>query len=326
MQPLQDITKRIAEELKSLDLSGSPEELYSPIEYVLALGGKRLRPAMLVMACELFGGTIGQAIKPALGIEVFHNFTLLHDDIMDNAPLRRSSPTVHEKWNPNIAILSGDAMFVKSYQMMMQVDDKVMRSVLDAFCKSAIEVCEGQQMDMNFETRQDVGIEEYERMIELKTAVLLAASLQIGALVGGASPEESQALYEFGRNIGIAFQLQDDILDVYGEKEKFGKKVGGDIVSNKKTFLLLKAFQLAGGEQHSDLSRLTSPDAMTIPSDEKIAAVTAIYDSLDIRKIAEAEMQKYFHASLEALDALNLQPGKKAILVSVAESLMNREF
>jgi geranylgeranyl diphosphate synthase, type II len=326
MLNLEAIIQRISGEIARLELKGSPAELYEPIEYVLSLGGKRLRPALVLMACDLFGGDTGKAISPALGIEVFHNFTLLHDDIMDNAPLRRSSPTVHEKWNPNIAILSGDAMFVRSWQLMMQVDDAVLREVLSIFSRSAIEVCEGQQMDMNFEQRTDVTIEEYERMIELKTAVLLAASLKIGALVGGASAADSEKIYDFGRNMGVAFQLQDDILDVYGEKEKFGKKVGGDIVSNKKTFLLLKAMELAEGEMQEALGFLTGPDSITLPSEEKVSAVTGIYDALDIKMLASQEVKRYFDEALHSLNALSVPEERKQVMRSFADGLMNRQF
>ena len=203
-----------------------------------------MRPVLLLMACELFDSACEKAIRPAMGIEVFHNFTLLHDDIMDKAPLRRNQPTVHHRWNSDIAILSGDTMFVKSYQLMMQTEDKYMREVLEIFNKTAIEVCEGQQLDMNFETLTNVSIADYLHMITLKTAVLLAGSLQIGAVIGGAKSADARHLYEFGKNIGIAFQLQDDILDVFGDAEKFGKQVGGDILSNKKTFLLLKPLKL----------------------------------------------------------------------------------
>jgi len=226
----------IEEEIKKISLGSSPRELYEPIRYMLALGGKRLRPSLLLMSTELFGGNTKDAISPALGIEVFHNFTLLHDDIMDKAPLRRSQETVHKKWNPDIAILSGDTMFVKSCELMMKVDDGILRKVMTLFYETATEVCEGQQLDMNFESRSSVTIDEYIHMISLKTAMLLGCSMKTGAWIANANEADANHLYDFGKNIGIAFQLHDDILDVYGDELKFGKQVGGDIIANKKLF------------------------------------------------------------------------------------------
>ena len=249
MKKLEDLQSIISEAVQKLDFPGYPAKLYEPISYILSLGGKRMRPALLLMACELFGGDVNKAISPALAIEVFHNFTLMHDDIMDNAPLRRGKTTVHERWNKNVAILSGDVMLIEGYKLMMQVEDRLLRPILDIFNTTAVGVCEGQQLDMEFETRDVVDINEYINMIRLKTAVVLGGALKIGALIGGAPAKDADLLSQFGVQLGVAFQLQDDILDVYGDPEKFGKQVGGDIISNKKTFLLIKALELAKGEQ-----------------------------------------------------------------------------
>ena len=326
MNSLITLQKRIKQEVEnySLQLKGNPAELYEPISYTLLLGGKRMRPVLVLMACEIFGGDIEKAIHPALGIEVFHNFTLLHDDIMDKAPLRRNKPTVHVKWNNDIAILSGDTMFVKSYQLMMQTEDKNLRQVLEIFCKTAIEVCEGQQLDMNFETQQNVSIQDYLNMITLKTAVLLAGSLQIGAIIGGADNSSAQHLYEFGKNIGIAFQLQDDILDVFGDSEKFGKQTGGDILSNKKTFLLLKAIETAKGDALQQLNFwLTKKDFV---AEEKIHAVKLIYNELGVKEISENKMREYHQTAMQHFNAIKIDAVKKVELLAFAESLMVREI
>ena len=238
MQNLEQLQLLIEQELREINYPNSPQQLYQPIEYVLGLGGKRMRPILVLMAHQLFNDDLTKAISPALAIEVFHNFTLLHDDIMDNAHLRRGKKTVHEKWNSNVAILSGDVMMIQTYQLMLNVDSDILKDVLEVFSKAATEVCEGQQWDMDFETQSDVNISDYLKMIEYKTAVLLAVALQIGGITAGASLKEQNHLYEFGRNMGIAFQLKDDLLDAFGNPENFGKQVGGDIMKNKKTYLL----------------------------------------------------------------------------------------
>jgi len=313
----------IEDELNSLQYNSQPAELYDPIKYILSLGGKRMRPVLVLTGCDLFGGDIHKAIKPALGIEVFHNFTLLHDDIMDKAPLRRNKQTVHEKWNVNTAILSGDTMFVQAFQLMMKVEDNVLRKTLDLFNKTAIEVCEGQQTDMVFEQRHKVSIPQYIKMIELKTAVLLAASLKTGALIGGAREEDARALYEFGKNIGIAFQLQDDILDVYGKAEKFGKQAGGDIISNKKTFLLLKAMEMANKYMSEELQGwINAPE---FKPTEKVEAVTSIYNFLGVKALAEKEMNRYYSRAMDSLKSIPVGEEKKQGLIAFADSLMVRE-
>ena len=249
MFTLIEIKNIITGEINKLSFHEHPVELYEPVRYVLEVGGKRIRPVFTLLSCNLFSEKIEQAVMPAIGVEMFHNFTLLHDDIMDKATLRRNKPTVHTKWNDNVAILSGDAMMIKSYGFFFDCDQTIIKNVLTAFNKSAIQVCEGQQYDMNYEKCDFITTEEYIRMVELKTSVLIGGCMKIGAILGGAGKEDVDLMYEFGINIGLAFQLQDDLLDVYGDVNVFGKKIGGDIVSNKKTFLLVSALNLAKGEQ-----------------------------------------------------------------------------
>jgi len=323
MNELSDLQDLISDAVNKLTFPEHPGQLYDPISYILSLGGKRMRPALLLMACELFGGDVNKAIPPALAIEVFHNFTLMHDDIMDNAPLRRGKTTVHEKWNQNVGILSGDVMLIEGYKLMMQVDNSILRQVLDIFNETAVGVCEGQQIDMEFEQQNDVRIDEYINMIRLKTAVVLGGALKIGALIGGAPAHDADLLSTFGEQLGIAFQLQDDILDVYGDPEKFGKQVGGDIISNKKTYLLIKALELAKGEDAAELSNLIN--ATKFDSAEKVAAVTRIYDSLNIRQYAEDAMQAYADKAFEALEQINLPEDHKQYLHDFADGLLVRE-
>ncbi len=322
MHSISDLKLLIDSEISKLALNTNPRDLYEPISYMLSLEAKRMRPVLVLCGCEMFDGDLTKALKPAIGIEVFHNFTLLHDDIMDKAPLRRSMQTVHEKWNVNVAILSGDTMFVKACQLMLQTDDAVVRPVMELFHQTAIEVCEGQQFDMDFEKLSDVSIADYIHMITNKTAVLLGASLKTGALIAGASVADASHVYEFGKNIGIAFQLKDDILDVFGDDKKFGKLKGGDIVANKKTFLLLKCLELASGPDASLLQKWLSK---TDTPSEKIEAVTAIYERLNVKALAEAEMDKYFMESLRHLNAIGVADEKKSILKGFAEKLMVRE-
>ncbi len=322
MHTLSHFQELIENGLSKLELDKKPKELYDPIQYMLNLGGKRLRPALLLMSNEMFGGNPAEAISPALGIEVFHNFTLLHDDIMDKAPLRRSKETVHEKWNSNIAILSGDTMFVQSCQLMMQVNDKYLREVMDMFLKTSIEVCEGQQYDMNFETIDKVNINEYLEMISLKTAVLLGGSLAIGAICADANEDDILNIYQFGKKLGIAFQLHDDILDVYGDAEKFGKQVGGDIIANKKTFLLISACEQAKDEQLKSLQIWL--DKKEFNASEKVNAVMSIFDTLNIKEQAEKKMDLYFQEAMSHLKAIHVDDSKKELMISFAEKLMVR--
>ncbi|MCB0819310.1 MAG: polyprenyl synthetase family protein [Bacteroidetes bacterium] len=313
----------IDESLAALKFPASPAELYEPIRYTLDLGGKRLRPRLVLMACRMFGQSFENALQPALGIEVFHNFTLLHDDIMDEAPLRRGRPTVHKRWNSNIAILSGDVMFVEACRLMSQAPPETLTAVLDVFYRAATQVCEGQQYDMNFEQRNDVSISEYLEMIRLKTAVLIGAALEIGALCAKASAEDAALLYNFGCDLGTAFQLTDDILDVYGDPEKFGKQVGGDILANKKTFLSLKAFELAGSDTASELRHWYNERSL---STEKVQRVTAIFNELNIRREAENAAEELYRSAMDNLKKLQAKGLDIKELEHFANTLMQREF
>jgi len=319
----KEIQQLVEAKIDGLNWKMEPYHLYEPIEYVLSLGGKRIRPVFALLACQLFDDNHEKALNPAIAIEVFHNFTLLHDDIMDKAEMRRNRPTVHTKWNENTAILSGDAMLIKAYQLLAQCDPAILKPILDVFSQTSIEVCEGQQLDMDFETRNDVSIDEYINMIRLKTAVLLAGSLKIGAICGGASEKEADLLYRFGIDIGIAFQLKDDYLDVYGNPDKFGKNIGGDICCNKKTFLLINALEKADGNASSELRYLTGSE--TFDRNEKIRAVTAIYDNLNLRSHTEHEMQLYYENALLTLKEIPALEEKKRELAIFAENLLYRE-
>ncbi len=313
----------IQTELQRTDYGQHPPELYDPIRYIMGLGGKRMRPLLTLMATSLFTDDWQRAVRPALGVEVFHNFTLMHDDIMDRAPLRRGQPTVHEKWNDNIAILSGDVMLVNAYDLLLDVDADKLKAVLARFSRTAAEVCEGQQMDMNFETRWDVTEAEYIEMIRLKTSVLLGYALELGGLVGGADAETNRHLYEGGVNIGIGFQLKDDLLDVYGDPAKFGKQVGGDIIANKKTFLLIEALEKATGSVRDELTGwLNRTD---FDKAEKVAAVTAIYDQLGIGQITRSRISEYFERGFANLEQVAAEPARKAVLSNFAHQLVERE-
>jgi geranylgeranyl diphosphate synthase type II len=289
----------------------------------MSLGGKRMRPLMTLLAASLFTDDWSKALKPAVAVEVFHNFTLLHDDIMDQAPLRRGQPTVHEKWNTNIAILSGDVMLVKAYEQLLDVEPTYLRPVLTRFSQTAAEVCEGQQMDMNFESRETVSEAEYIDMIRLKTSVLLGFAMELGGMVAGADAHNTQRLYDAGVNIGIGFQLKDDLLDVYGDPAKFGKQVGGDIIANKKTFLLIEALERADGQVRLDLLNWLNRDPFD--KTEKVKAVTAIYDQLGIRELVEARIADYFAKGFTNLDQITADPDRKAVLLTFAHQLVERE-
>jgi geranylgeranyl diphosphate synthase type II len=323
MNTVKDFQILINEAVGNLSYPIQPAELYEPITYILSLGGKRMRPVLLLMGCELFGGDARKAVEPALAIEVFHNFSLVHDDIMDRAPLRRGKVTVHEKWNSNIAILSGDVMLVEAYKLIMRVEEHLLRHVLTIFNNTAVGVCEGQQFDMNFEQNIKVSIDAYVHMIRLKTAVLLGGALKIGALIGGASEQDAELLCQFGEHLGVAFQLQDDILDVYGDPEKFGKQVGGDIIANKKTFLLIKALELAKDKQAAQLHYWLN--AGDNDATEKVTAITGIYNALQVKQHAEEAMQRYTDDAFKALDKIKLSSERKRYLHDFADSLMVRE-
>lgn len=322
MYTLLEAQNLIEKHIEVLSIPDTPPELYEPVRYVLSLGGKRIRPALVILACDLFEGTVASALKPAVAIEVFHNFTLLHDDIMDRSELRRGHPTVHEKYGENVAILSGDVMSILSSRLMNQAPGVVLNLVHEVFTKTAMQVCEGQQMDMNFEKLLTVSEEEYLNMIGLKTAVLIAASLKIGAILGGSSQKDAEDLYEFGRNMGLAFQVQDDLLDSYGDQALTGKKPGCDIVDNKKTFLMIRALEIAKPLQKEELtSWLTKKD---FDKEEKISAVTEIFDSLKISEITEERIRDYYEQALASLERLNRPGERKQELRHFASFLMTR--
>lgn len=325
MQTLSQILSLVQNFANAEKKDRNPRNLYEPIEYILDLGGKKLRPALVLMSYNLFQEDISSALSAGFAIEVFHNFTLMHDDIMDKAPLRRGMPTVHERYNVNTAILSGDAMLILAYEYLMNVDvsAETKTKLIKVFNKCAIEVCEGQQLDVDFETRNNVTIEEYLYMIECKTSVLLAAALQIGAIIGGASNDDAMHLYEFGRNIGIAFQLQDDILDSFGDPEKFGKKVGGDIIQNKKTYLYLKSLEIAEQEDVSELRHLYN--TLTTDENSKINAVKNIFLKSGVVEVANSLQNEYYETAMQHLEAVNVVAEKKLVLRTFSQDLLNRK-
>ena len=322
MEKIKQLQQDFADFLANADLNGQPKELYEPIAYTLLQSGKRLRPMLCLLANELFDGDEDEALWPALALETFHNFTLIHDDIMDKAPLRRGMETVYQKWNADIAILSGDAMLAQAFQYALKPQKGA--EVARQLGKVAIEICEGQQMDLNFETLGNVTIPEYLEMIRLKTAVLLATALQMGATVAGAPADDIQRLYDFGINMGMSFQLQDDILDLYSDVAVFGKRHGGDIADNKKTYLYLKALELASAK---DRQRLEYLFTLRIDHDEeeKIEEVQAIYDRLHVKEAVEAVMLDYDRCAFEALDAVGLPEERKKHLRTYAEMLSGRK-
>ena len=323
MQTATEIQEKVNAYIASLPYERKPKSLYDPIEYVLAAGGKRIRPSFVLMAYNLFHDDVDRILPVATALETYHNYTLLHDDLMDKADMRRGRPTVHKKWDDNTAILSGDTMLVLAYEHLAKCDTKYLKPALDLFTETALEVSEGQQFDMEFETRNDVAEEEYIEMIRLKTSVLLACALKMGAVVAGASDADANALYAFGEKVGLAFQLQDDLLDVYGDPKVFGKAIGGDITSNKKTFMLINAFNRADAGTRAELDRWTT--ATEFDPAEKIAAVTEIYNRLGIDKLAEQRIKEYFEQSRQHLDELSVSDDRKAVLREYTERMMNRK-
>jgi geranylgeranyl diphosphate synthase type II len=305
-------------------MGGSPEadKLFAPVRYIMSIGGKRLRPVMCLLACNLFKDKIDEAVMPAVGIEVFHNFTLIHDDIIDKADMRRGSPTVHTKWGPDQAVLSGDVMAFIAVECIGQTPEKVLSKTLRLFNRTAIEVCTGQQLDLDYEKKGVVSETEYLRMIELKTAVLIAASLKTGAIIGEAPEKDQDLLYEFGRCLGIAFQIQDDIIDTYGDTRMFGKKTGSDIVANKKTYLLVKALEMAGGEKLRQIRKML--EAVTHDPVEKVKEMRRIYDELEIRLQAENLAYDYFNRAFQALDEVSVKAERKGELKQLAVTLIGR--
>ena len=322
MYTLLEAQNLVEKHIQSLNIPDTPPELYEPVRYILSLGGKRIRPALVILACDMFAGDVASALIPAVAIEIFHNFTLLHDDIMDRSERRRGSPTVHVKYNENVAILSGDVMSILASRLMNQAPGAVLNVVHEVYTHTAMQVCEGQQMDMNFEELLSVTEEEYLTMIELKTAVLIAASLKIGAILGGSSQRDAEDLYEFGRNLGIAFQLQDDLLDSYGDPAVMGKNQGTDIVDNKKTFLVIQALESASGTQKEELLAWLKEE--NFKPKEKIKAVTVIFDALNVKEVIEKKIRDYYQQALTNLENLNRPEEGKTELYNFASFLMNR--
>ncbi|MDR0811351.1 MAG: polyprenyl synthetase family protein [Paludibacter sp.] len=321
MKTFSEIDNLIFAEMQKNDWTRQPAELYKPIEYVMSLGGKRVRPAFAMMACNVFTDEIDVALTPAIGLEILHNFTLMHDDIMDMAEIRRGQPSVHKKWDINTAILSGDAMQSMAYQHIMQVPEKYLPEVMQIFARTSLEICEGQQFDMDFEKRESVTESEYIEMIRLKTAVLLACALKIGAILGDAQPADAEQLYNFGINFGLAFQLKDDLLDVYGDERTFGKKIGGDILCNKKTLLLINALQSANSEDCKALKRWI---AIAEPSNEKIIAVTEIFNRAGVKAICEERIAYYYDCALQNLENLSVPEENTRELITLSMKLMQR--
>ena len=324
MKTADEILKMVNEFLDHLSYDRKPESLYEPIKYVLSMGGKRIRPTLMLLAYNLYKENPEDILMNACALETYHNYTLLHDDLMDNADMRRGHLTVHKKWNDNTAILSGDSMLVLAFQRMMQCDTKHLKDILDLFTVTALEIGEGQQYDMEFETRNDVKEDEYIEMIRLKTSVLLACALKIGAILADASTEDADNLYKFGEQIGLAFQLQDDYLDVYGDSKVFGKEIGGDITSNKKTYMLINAFNKVNDAQREELTRWVS--ARDFDRNEKVDAVTHLYNEIGIDQLAQDKIAYYFAQSKKYLDAVNVPEEKKEELRKYAQKMMKRQY
>ncbi|CAL2087881.1 Geranylgeranyl diphosphate synthase type II [Tenacibaculum sp. 190524A05c] len=309
--------------LEAQDFNREPKNLYTPVDYILQLGGKRLRPLLTLIACDVVSGSHEKALPAAMAVETFHNFTLVHDDIMDEAPLRRGKETVHEKWDINTGILSGDSMLILAYQYFENYEPIIFQKLAKLFSKTALEVCDGQQLDVDFETRNDVTISEYIKMITLKTSVLVGAALKMGAIVGEASDEEAQGLYNFGVNLGIAFQLQDDFLDTFGNPETFGKQIGGDIIENKKTFLYLKCLEIANPEDQEKLQFFYNQKLED--NSIKISEVTRIFEQNDIPTLTQNLIQEYTNKSFEDLKGLNISESAKESLIAFGKNLMTRK-
>ncbi len=318
-----EILTRVNDFLDNLPYDRKPESIYAPIKYVLSIGGKRIRPVLMLLSYNLYKENPERILMPACALETYHNYTLLHDDLMDDADVRRGKPTVHRKWDANTAILSGDSMLVMAYQRMMQCDTDKLQPVLALFTETALEIGEGQQYDMDFETRNDVTEEEYIEMIRLKTSVLLACAMKIGAILADASEEDAELLYKFGEQTGLAFQLQDDLLDVYGDPKVFGKNIGGDITSNKKTYMLINAFRLADDRQREELMHWIN--ATDFDRDEKVAAVTRLYDEIGIRRLCEEKINHYFYSALEYLYKVSVNDDRKEILRGYVNEMMRRQ-
>lgn len=322
MKTANEILQLINRYIDEMPYNRQPASLYEPIRYILSLGGKRIRPTLMMLAYNLYQEDPESILPQACALETYHNFTLLHDDLMDHADMRRGHPTVHVKWDANTAILSGDTMLLMAFKLMMQCPQEYLHAVLDVFTETTLEIDEGQQYDMTFETRDDVREEEYIEMIRLKTSVLLACALKIGAILGGASASDAENLYKFGEQIGLAFQLQDDFLDVYGDPKVFGKAIGGDILCNKKTFMLINAFNKADEAQRKELEKWVN--AVNPDPQEKIAAVTTLYNNIGINRLAEERIRYYFNESRKYLDAVQVPEERKQELRIYADKMMKR--
>ena len=324
MKTAEELLVQVNAFLDALPYNRTPKSLYEPIRYVLSMGGKRIRPVLMLLGYNLYKEDTDKILMNAIALETYHNYTLLHDDLMDQADLRRGHETVHKKWDANTAILSGDSMLVLAYERMAQCDSRHLADVLRLFTTTALEIGEGQQYDMEFETRDDVREEEYIEMIRLKTSVLLACALKIGAILADAPAEDADCLYKFGEQIGLAFQLQDDYLDVYGDSKVFGKKIGGDITSNKKTFMLINAFSHADEAQRQELEKWVN--AKSFDREEKIAAVTRLYNEIGIDKMAQDKIAYYFEQSKKYLDAVQVPAERKEELQKYAQRMMKRKY
>lgn len=322
MYTSDELLEAINQYLAHLSYERKPQSIYEPIKYVLELGGKRIRPVLMLLAYQMFKDNPISILSSACALETYHNYTLLHDDLMDNAPLRRGKTTVHEKWNANQAILSGDSMLVMAYERLAQCDVKHLKAALDLFTETALQIGEGQQYDMEFEQRCDVSVEEYIEMIRLKTSVLLACAMKLGGMLADAPIEDTENLYKFGECIGLAFQLQDDYLDVYGDPKIFGKQVGGDILCNKKTYMLITAFNRANENQRREL--LEWIEKTEYDNDEKIAAITKLYSEIGVDQLAKEKIYAYFEESKKYLAAINVPQEKKAELESYSDNMMKR--
>ena len=319
----EELLKKVNEALEAIEYDRKPSTLYEPIKYVLSLGGKRVRPVLMLLAYNLYKEDPEKIMTQAIALETYHNFTLLHDDLMDNADMRRGHETVHRKWNPNQAILSGDTMLLQAFQRMGQCEADKLQQVIGVFTETTLEIDEGQQLDVEFETRNDVTEDEYVEMIRLKTSVLLACAVKIGAILAGASKEDQDNLYKFGEQIGLAFQLQDDLLDVYGDPKVFGKNIGGDITSNKKTYMLINAVNRANPEQRAELTKWI--EAETFDREEKVKAVTRLYDEIGIRALCEQKMEACYELGLQHLAKVSVSEERKAILKAYAAAMMKRQ-
>lgn len=322
MIPYSELTSIVANAFTNLNFNQEPQNLYKPINYILGIGGKRIRPILTLAGCNVFSDDIKSAINPAIAVEIFHNFTLVHDDIMDNADLRRGTDTIHKKWDNNIAILSGDAMTIIAYQYLVNSNSKDLRKIVEIFNSFALGICEGQQFDMDFESKTNVSTQEYLKMIELKTSILLKGALQIGAVLGGANDEDVNNIGEFGRCLGLAFQLQDDLLDTYGNEETFGKKIGGDIMAGKKTILTIETIKRLGHKSDAFMELLENKK---LPRQTKVNEVIRFYDEAGVKTVVEGIIDEYFRKAHQSLTQISVPDERKVVLVEISQKLMNRK-